>query len=110
MKTLEQKIMTRVRRIYYLRKATSPTALKLYGLCGIMMGLLSAVSVANVYANMPSPLAPIHFLSFLSAAIRNTELMVQFLLAGLCAFSALLVYDIVRTARMHRSHGYSFQG
>jgi hypothetical protein len=110
MKTLEQKVMARVHRIYYLRKATGPTALKLYGLCGIMAGLLSVVSVANVFANMPSPLSPVHLVAFFTSAFKNTELMVQLLVAGLCTIIALFVYDIVRTARTHHRQDLYFQG
>jgi len=99
MKTLEQKVMARVRRMYYIRKAVSPTALKMYTLVGTALGLVSLVSVTNVIANMPSPLSMLNFFSFFSSAFRNTEATVQVLFAGLCVFTALVLRDVFQAVR-----------
>jgi len=102
MTTLEQKVMARVRRIYYMRKLFGPTAIKLYTMSGILVGLLSLVSVANVLANMSSLKAPSDAILYLSRAALQTEPVVQLLLVGLALMLALMVRDILRTFRSVR--------
>ena len=103
MKTLEQKIMARVRRIYYLRKLFGPTAVKLYTMFGIVAGLFSLVSVANVVANMPGLDAPSEAAAYLTQAALHTEGTVQLLLAGFVVVAGLMIRDIVHGAR-HLEH------
>jgi len=100
MKTLEQKVMARVRRIYYLRKFMGPTAMKAYGLVVLTLTLSSLVSLVNVYANMPSLFTPMQFASFLMNAALQTELAVQLILLGLATLIALFIRDVLATGRM----------
>jgi hypothetical protein len=99
MKTLEQKIMPRVRRIYYLRKLTGPTALKAYALGALAVWLASLVSVVNVLTNMPSVMTPVSLVRFLASAALQTEVAVQALLLGVGILVALMVRDIARNTK-----------
>lgn len=101
MKTLEQTVMARVRRAYYMRKLVGPTALKAYGLVVCAFGLFSAVSIVNIVANMPSVTTPAAFGSFLLKAVTNTEVVVQLLLVGAVVAAVMLVRDIVRGVGRH---------
>jgi len=103
MKTLEQQVMSRVRRIYYLRKLTGPTALKAYALLTLTVWLASLVSVVNVLSNMPSVTAPLSLMHFLASAVLQTEVVVQALLVGGCVLVVLVVRDIVRTTKDARA-------
>lgn len=94
MKTLEQRILARVRRIYYLRKLTGPTALKAYGLVVLSFTLVSLVSLVHVVSNMPSVTAPASLVRFMAAAVLHTEWSVQAILMALVALLALMVRDI----------------
>ena len=92
---LKIRIMRRVYVIYYVRRALSSRALKVYAFAAACLGTLSVVSVSNVVANMPADFAGIG--AFLVAAFTNTQLTVQALsLASLAALAAL-VADIVRS-------------
>lgn len=102
MKTLEQKIMSRVRRIYYLRKLMGPTAIKAYALVALTLALVSLVSVVNVVTNMPSVTAPLSMVRFFTSAVLKTEAAVQVLLVGLCLLAVLMARDIVRTTKSTR--------
>lgn len=93
---MEQKIMNRVKRIYYLRKVINPVALKVYGLAACTATLFSVVSIMNIYANMPSPLAPGAFMSFVMNALSHTEGLVQVLIVGIVATALMLGRDLMR--------------
>lgn len=96
MKTLEQNVMARVRRIYYLRKLTGPTALKAYALGALVVWLASLVSLVNVFANMPSLATPLSLVRFFASAVLQTEVAVQAVLVGAVVLAGLMVRDIVR--------------
>jgi hypothetical protein len=98
MKTLEQKVMARVKRMYYLRMVVNPTSLKLYGLAALAGTLLSVVSVASVYANLPG--SPLAALSYIGRALIETELVVQCALSGALLLGLLLLRDVVRSMPM----------
>jgi|SRR3989344_7531110 len=89
------RIMRRVYVIYYMRKALSPRALKIYAFIAACLGTASVVSVSNVLANMPSDLAGIS--AFLVAAFTNTQVVVQALSLAALATLCVLVADIVRS-------------
>lgn len=95
MKTIEQNIMARVKRIYYLRKVFQPTLLKVYGFGVLATVLTSVVSLTNVYANMPPLTAPTAFANFFFGALAHTELFVQVLLIGLVVTICMLGRDFV---------------
>ncbi len=106
MKTLEHTVMARVQRIYYMRKLIGPTAMKAYSLVVLSLALLSVVSVANIYANMPSIMSPAALFQFMTSALVQTELLVKMLLLGLAVVVVLFVRDFLRTMRPADSHGY----
>ena len=99
MKTLEQRVMTRVRRIYVMRKLFGPTAVKLYTMFGITAGLFSLVSVANVIANMPPLTAPTQSMTYLVRAALHTEPSVQLLIMAFILMMVLMMRDIMRSTR-----------
>ena len=103
MKTLEDKILTRVRRIYFLHRVFAPTALKAYGLAMCALMLLSIVSVVSVIDNMPAITAPGALGAFLMRALLHTELVVQILLVGFIFAVVMLVRDLVRGVGKQRS-------
>ncbi|OGG47342.1 hypothetical protein A2671_01520 [Candidatus Kaiserbacteria bacterium RIFCSPHIGHO2_01_FULL_49_13] len=92
---LKIRIMRRVYVIYYVRKALSPRALKMYALIAACLGTASVVSVSNVLQNMPSDVAGIS--SFFIAAFANTKLIVQLLTAGAIVTLLALLADLVRS-------------
>jgi len=96
MEMLEEKVMQRVRRIHMLRRVFSATACKVYGLVLLVAGLFSTVSIAHVYANMPSIMTPTACCKFLLGAITNTDLVVQLMLFGLVVSVGMLLRDGVR--------------
>jgi hypothetical protein len=99
--TTEHIVMARVQRIHMLRRLLSSTLLKVYSAVVLGAVLVSLVSVANVYANMPSLTAPIAFGRFVIGAVTHTEFVVQLLLSGLAAVVVLLVRDIARMLPRH---------
>ena len=92
---LKIRIMRRVYVIYFVRRALSPRALKIYALFAAILGTASVVSVSNVFANMPADLLGIS--EFLLAAFGNTELTVQLLSAAALIALGILLVDIVRS-------------
>ena len=94
--TLEQKIMKRVVRTYYLKKAFNPLMFKVYALGVAFVGISSLVSVSNVFKNMPSLLEVGSVYTFIHSAITNTELSVQLVLGVAVIVSALLIRDTIK--------------
>jgi len=91
---LEQVVMARVHRIHTLRHMCSATACKAYGLVLFAVGLLSSVSVASVYANMPSLTTPSALGKFYLNALLQTELLVKGLVLGIVVATVMLVLDV----------------
>ncbi|OGG47486.1 hypothetical protein A3D66_00275 [Candidatus Kaiserbacteria bacterium RIFCSPHIGHO2_02_FULL_50_9] len=92
---LKIRIMRRVYVIYYVRRALSPRALKMYAFVAACLGTASVVSVSNVFANMPGDFAGIG--TFLVAAFANTQFVVQALSLAALVTLGVLVTDIVRS-------------
>ncbi|MCW9054859.1 MAG: hypothetical protein OQJ98_02675 [Candidatus Pacebacteria bacterium] len=101
MKTFEQKIMARVRRIYYLKKVVNPLMLKLYGVGVLSIGVVSLVSVRNVFMNMPALTDVGSMYNFTTTALMHTEVTVQFVFGTLIVLAVLIVRDAARNF----SHG-----
>ncbi|MBP9760266.1 MAG: hypothetical protein KBD24_02750 [Candidatus Pacebacteria bacterium] len=104
MKTLEDKILARVRRMYLVRKFFAPTALKAYslGLCVMMLGYF--VSIVHVVANMPSLTTPGALTFFIVNALTHTEIVVQILFAVACVAILMLVRDFIRGVEGQNTH------
>ena len=92
---LRIRIMRRVYVIYYVRRALSPRALKIYAFIAACLGTASVVSVSNVLANMPTDFGGIG--AFLISAFANTKFIVQALSVGATVTLLALVTDIVRS-------------
>ena len=90
--TLSQRIMHRVYVVYMLRRATSPTAFRMYSLVAFFVGIVSLVSVGNVIANLPTG-GFLALYDFSMYAFMHTELVVQLLVVGALGFSLWLVRD-----------------
>ena len=95
-KELEQKIMKRVMRTYYLKKVFNPLMFKVYALVVAFIGVSSLVSVTNVFKNMPSLLEVGSLYTFMSSAIANTEVSVQLVLAVAVVVGVLLIRDTIK--------------
>jgi len=93
---LKNKIMRRVRRVYYLQQILSPLLLKVYGLVIMFIGAVSLVSLKNVVVNLSNVETFGQFYSFMSAAFFNTELVVQALVLIILLLVALMIRDIIK--------------
>lgn len=85
-------------RIYYLRKFTHPTMLKLYGAGVVSVALVSLVSIPNVVANTPGNV--LDGALYLANALSATELAVQALCLLAAVFTGMVVKDMVSTTRV----------
>jgi hypothetical protein len=97
--SVEGVVMARVHRVHFMRTLSSPTALKLYSSALLYFMLISMVSTANVYANMPSLMTPKELLIFILSAVLNTEIAVQCVLAFFVGVVAFFVRDMARTLK-----------
>lgn len=95
---ISKTVIRRVRRIYYLRKFTHPTMLKLYGTAAVVVSLISHVSIPNVLANTPGNV--LDGVVYLAHALSATELAVQALCLLATVFAGMVVKDMVSTARV----------
>ncbi|MBI2618337.1 hypothetical protein HYW58_02715 [Candidatus Kaiserbacteria bacterium] len=98
---LEQKIMARVGRIHSLKRVLNPLMLKVYAFVAVSAGMLSLVSIKNVFLNMPPLFELQGVYYFVIAALRNTELSVQIISLALFILVLLLVRDTVRNLTFH---------
>ena len=97
--SLNNKIMRRVRFVYWFRKATSPIAVQTYVLSFFVVQLLRFVSMPHVVANMPSVLNPAAFVEFHIASFLNTEPAVQILAVGALSLGIWLTRNLVRDVK-----------
>lgn len=91
---LQKRIMRRVYAVFFMKRAVGPTALKLYTLMLASAGIVSLVSVGNVFANMPADIAGV--LVFVFYALSHTEFIVQLFVFGTLGAALWLVRDIVQ--------------
>ena len=92
---LRKRIMRRVYTVWVLKKLTSPIAMKLLILAGIMKQSFSLVSVSNVIKNSPSFLDPVASSTFVTRAFLHTELSVQFLTLATLALLLWFIRDAI---------------
>ena len=100
--TTESIVMARVRRIHMLRRFMHPTMMKVYSGILLFGTLGSMVSIANVFANMPSVTTPAQVASFTLNAVVHTEIFVQLVVVGIGVVCALLIKDILHNIK-HKS-------
>jgi len=93
---LEQRIMKRVARTYYLKKVFNPLMFKVYALVVAFVGMSSFVSFTNVFRNMPPLLEVQGMYTFASSAIVNTEFSVQLVLGIVVIVGVLLIKDTIK--------------
>ena len=91
---LQKRIMRRVYAVFLIKRAVGPTALKLYTLMLASAGIVSLVSVGNVFANMPADIAGA--LTFVLYALSHTEFIIQLLVFGTLGAALWLIRDIIR--------------
>jgi hypothetical protein len=99
---IETVVMARVRRIYLMRRLFNTTTLKVYGAVVLFGALASVVSVASVFANMPSFTAPKEVFTFSFRAVLNTEVLVQLLLVSFVMVVGLTVRDILKNSKENK--------
>lgn len=100
-KELQNRIMKRVRHVYYLRRVFNPFMFKVYALSLAILGAMSLVSVKNIVANMPSFLEVGNMYHFTSSAIINTELSVQLVLSVIVVVIVLFIRDAIKNFTYH---------
>jgi hypothetical protein len=96
--------MRRVYAVWALKKLTSPFAMKLLVLAGVLRQSFSMVSVPNVIKNSPSFFNPVASSEFLSRAFMNTEISVQLLVIAILSLSLWLIRDA-----MSKPHSFAYQ-
>jgi hypothetical protein len=93
---LKKKIMRRVYGTFFVRKVSSPFAVKLYILVSFTGFLISQISLGNVVANMPQVTNLGALYRFSTSAFLNTEMIVQLLSLGALIATVLLFKDVVK--------------
>ena len=103
---LKNRVIRRVRRIYYLRVFINPLTLKIYAL-GLLGGLASlAVSIPDVIRNAPTFTDLEALYTFSTFSLTHTEVAVQLMVLVALAVFLWLVRDIARSLR---GHSYSLR-
>lgn len=100
MTTIKQNVMASVRLIYWGRKATSATALKVYGLVLGLVALRELTYLRQAIANLFEVSSAEGLVTFVSSALMNTELTVQAALVVTGVLAALLLRDALRRPRL----------
>ena len=90
-------IMSRVKTIYWIRRAIHSPSLKALILCALVGGVASLVSVSNVFANMPSFSDVQAVLNFFLYAFTHTATSVQALSLLSTAVTLWLLSDLAKT-------------
>ena len=108
MSEMETVIIARVKRIHTMKRYLNPVSLKIYGTLGLYLTLTSLVSLANVYANMPSLMTPKECLTFVYLALVRTDIAVQVVLLALVVTFTLFVRDITQNLKESRAFSRQF--
>ena len=96
MATLQQKIMRRVWAIFFVRKATSASALRLYSLVFLAYESSVLFNVRDIMTNMPSVFEASRLVSFYSTAFIQTGLTAQIVLAAIIAIGGFSAWRAAR--------------
>lgn len=96
---LKKRIMRSIYFVYYAKRLLSPVAIRLYLAAALLGGILSTVSIGNVFKNAISTTSISSFSSFFSYAFMNTGLIVQVLLISVVAYSLFITRDLVKYSR-----------
>lgn len=102
----EERVMANVAVIYTARKLTSKRALAFYALAVSALGIISTVSLTNVFQNfaLVAQAGIPSVVGFILAALFTTKIAVQAsLLVASCALVALMV-DTVRPLTTHSAY------
>ncbi len=91
-----RRIMRRIYFVYVLRLLTSPFALGVYLGVVAVTDMFFSVSLAHVYANMPSISEPLHIYHFIYTAVAATEWMVKLACVALVVSLAIVSFQPVR--------------
>lgn len=100
MSTIEHKVMASVGVIYAVRRLVSPPAIKLYVCIASVLALAPLVWVAKVFENM-AQVGVEGFVQFAFAALLNTDIAVQGLLALGAAAFVWMMLDLLRATPAH---------
>lgn len=96
---LKNRIMRRIYFVYYAKRLLSPVAIRLYLAAALLGGILSTVSVSNVFKNAFGTTGFYSFSHFFSYAFMNTGLIVQVLLIAAVLYSLFITRDLVKYSR-----------
>ncbi len=93
---IEQQVMAAVGTAYVARQLVSATALKLYVCAAALVALAQLVWVERVFTNF-SQVGLSQAVTFMYAAVLNTDLLVQAALLALVVAGISLMRDLVRS-------------
>ena len=100
---LKREIMGRVYMGYVMRRIWSFATLRFAVFAGAVIGILSFVSIRQVFINMPNPTDLSASYSFVSVAVKNTEIYVQLSLLAILAVGIFTVVQILKGRQMQKS-------
>ena len=92
---LKRKIMRRAYAIHFLRKVTSPAAVKFYIELVVLWQIAARVAVSSLFANFWSALSGGGVVRYLVSALTGTEVIVQTLFVGALVIGAWFVKDLL---------------
>jgi len=95
---LKQSVMRRAHLAYALRRASSPTMIKLYVMAVFVWQLTSAISISSVLANSPKITDPMYLADFFGYAFMHTELLAKLLIIGAFILVLWLLRDVTASA------------
>ncbi len=88
---------------YFLRRVWSFAMLRFAVIAGALTGILSFVSIRQVFINMPNPTDINASYSFISVAVKNTEIYVQLSLLAILMVGIFTVVQILKSRNVQRS-------
>lgn len=104
---MQTKIMRRVRLVWWWRRMTSPTALKLEGLISALGVEAILTSLPNIFINLSRAGNPLNVSQYLLTAFTHTEFMVQLVLSAGLILLALTFLDLLKTLRTYSLFSFS---
>ncbi len=96
-------LMRRVHLVWWWRRATGPTGLKLGGLMLVLALEAALTSLPNIFINLTRIGNPINISAYLLTAFARTELVVQSVIITGFILLALITVDLINATRSRLS-------
>lgn len=104
---MQTKVMRRVRWVWWWRRLTTPTALKLEGLMLALALEAMLTSLPNIFINLTRVGNPIDASQYLLTAFTHTEFVVQSVIIAGLILLALTLLDLLKTLRAYSPFSFS---